>query len=377
MDTFISEIQDYLIHKDYDLALRRMLDLSYFSQNEKMMRLTMACSAKFASETAANKESNAKDVIGEEMAEILRKLSEYKIEKPAPQTLLQTTDIVKVYGSGNFTLQSKAITINSGQIVGVVGENGNGKTTLLRSLAGQLKINSGDISYPLLNSSDYYDIKNYVVFIAQRIPRWYGKLKDNLHFSATLAGVLGKENDLLVDFMIERLGLRKYEHYTWETISSGYRTRFEIARVLLQKPQLLILDEPLANLDINAQQTLLTDLRYIVKTWKDPLAIMLSSQQLHEVEKVADDVIYIKNGHCTFNPVSKENLSGYVIEIESNATRAAIAAALPTCNIQYNGGLYAIHSEQMNAFEMLLELTSNKIPMNYYRDISTSSKRLF
>src|SRR5690606_22151851 len=124
------------------------------------------------------------------------------------------------------------------------------------------------------------------VFIPQRIPKWYGLLKDNLHFSAAIAGLTGAENELMVDFMLERLNLTQYALLTWEQISSGYRTRFELARILLQKPQLLILDEPLANLDINAQQTILNDLRFITKSAYNPMGILLSSQQLHEVEKV-------------------------------------------------------------------------------------------
>ena len=144
-----------------------------------------------------------------------------------------------------------------------------------------------------IQKPDSYAIKNHIAFIPQRIPKWYGLLKDNLHFSASIAGIYGAKNNLMVNFMLERLNLSSYAHLTWNQISSGYRTRFEIARILLQKPRLLILDEPLANLDINAQQTILTDLIFMAKGAHNPMGIILSSQQLHEVEKVADTVIFI------------------------------------------------------------------------------------
>ncbi len=141
-------------------------------------------------------------------------------------------------------------------MLGIVGENGNGKTTLLRCMAGQLALDSGVLNFTRLEKPDHYGIKHQLAFIPQRIPRWFGLLKDNLHFSAAISGVKGEENNVMVDFMLERLDLTPYAHLTWNQISSGYRTRFEIARILLLKPKLLILDEPLANLDINAQQSI-------------------------------------------------------------------------------------------------------------------------
>src|SRR4030095_7378138 len=117
----------------------------------------------------------------------------------------------------------------------------------------------------------YYAIRNHIAFIPQRIPRWYGQLRDNLHFSASITGLTGEQNMLMVDFMLERFNLSSFSHLNWNQISSGYRTRFEIARILLQRPRLLILDEPLANLDINAQQTILTDLKYMAKSVYNPM----------------------------------------------------------------------------------------------------------
>ena len=208
--------------------------------------------------------------------------------------------------------------MSTGDILGVVGENGNGKTTLLRCLAGQLALDSGSVHHTQIKEPGYYAIKHQVAFIPQRIPRWYGLLKDNLHFSAAIADVHDEENDLMVDFMLERLGLGSYANYTWNQISSGYRTRFEIARVLLQKPSLLILDEPLANLDINAQQTILTDLRFMAKSIKHPMGVVLSSQQLHEVEKIADNVLFIKRGSCMFQTKERTGTTrSYILELET------------------------------------------------------------
>ena len=78
-------------------------------------------------------------------------------------------------------------------------------------------------------------------------------LVDNLHFAAAIHGIRGKENEDEVDFIIWRLGLDKYRNATWNEISGGFKMRFSLGRALVYNPRLLILDEPLANLDVNTQ----------------------------------------------------------------------------------------------------------------------------
>ena len=293
--------------------------------------------------------------------------------------LLKAGNIGKNYRRGNFSLKPISISLRTGDVLGVVGENGNGKTTLLRCLAGQLAIDTGELEYTLLTNPGYYEIKNHIAFIPQRIPRWYGLLKDNLHFSASIAGVYGDQNDLMVDFMLERLGLSSYAHLTWNQISSGYRTRFEIARILLQKPKLLILDEPLANLDINAQQTILTDLIFMAKGLHNPMGIILSSQQLHEVEKVADTVIFIKQGTCLYSSSNKEAITSNAVEFETAAERDVVLQVLGSdkAELQYNGGFYTAVSASYSPQEMITLLIQAGIPVTYFRDITYSTKRFF
>jgi ABC-2 type transport system ATP-binding protein len=295
----VNEIRDHLRHNDTSLAIRRTLDVCLDIGADDLLKDAIALSRQFRAFEKAGGTGTLPESFFTTAEAVLNRAAQEDKQIPATNTsLLQSQQIAKTYGSGHFSLKPVSLSLATGNILGVVGENGNGKTTLLRCLAGQLAIDQGAIKYELLQSPDYYSIRNHVVFIPQRIPRWYGQLKDNLHFSASLAGVSGDANTLMVDFMLERLNLSAYAHLTWTQISSGYRTRFEIARILLQKPRLLILDEPLANLDINAQQTILTDLKFIAKSVHHPMGVILSSQQLHEVEKIADTVLFIKDGNC-------------------------------------------------------------------------------
>lgn len=375
----LSEISDYLRHNDTSLAVRRMLDFALETGNKQLLTDSILWSRAF---NKLNVEGSNEDIVnqGFRLVEKATSLGAFPL-KPIVN-LLEAKGISKRYSVGNFTLKPMDLSLHSGEIIGVVGENGNGKTTLLRTLAGQLKNDSGYLKHNMLTNPDYYAVKSYVVFMPQRIPRWYGLLKDNLHFAASIAGVHGADNELMVDFMVERLGLTKYIGLTWDKISSGYRTRFELARILLQKPQLLILDEPLANLDIKAQQTILTDLRFIAKSTYNPMGVILSSQQLHEVEKIADNVLFIRNGDCIYQSGDKEKseVDGFALEIETGASKEAILGALNNqfVDIQFNGGFYTIVSDgSLPPAEILKKLLENKIAVTYFRDITYSTKRYF
>ena len=374
----VAEISAYLQHQDYSLAVRRLLDISLDVNKPELVRKAIDLSKVYNQFVMDRQESPTEFLNAAN--ELIRQISSENLVSPSSELLVSVEQVSKTYKSGSFTLHPVSFKVSSGDILGVVGENGNGKTTLLRCLSGQLAIDAGSVHHTQIKEPGYYAIKHEVAFIPQRIPRWYGVLKDNLRFSAAIAGVHDEENDLMVDFMLERLGLGSYANYTWNQISSGYRTRFEIARVLLQKPSLLILDEPLANLDINAQQTILMDLRFMAKSIKHPMGIVLSSQQLHEVEKIADDVLFIKRGSCLFQTKEKtETAKSYVLELETAAGRDVLLRVLgdSKISIQFNGGFYTITSASYSVQEILNRLVSSDVSITYFRDITYSTKRFF
>ena len=376
----LSEISSYLHHQDYSLAVRRLLDISLDIHKPELILKAIALSEYYNEAVKGKDSAGSNNAFLAKANELLQMMRSERLILHATESLVTVDQISKTYLSGNFTLNPVSLHVSTGDILGVVGENGNGKTTLLRCLAGQLAIDGGTIHHQSVKEKEYYAIKHQVAFIPQRIPRWYGLLKDNLQFSAAIAGVNGKENELMVDFMVERLGLGSYSHLTWNQISSGYRTRFEIARVLLQKPSLLILDEPLANLDINAQQTILTDLKFLAKSINHPMGIVLSSQQLHEVEKIADNVLFIKQGSCFFQTREKKELIvSSVLELETTANREEIFRILgeDKVSIQFNGGFFTITSTTYSVKDMLEKLVNDQVSMTYFRDITYSTKRLF
>ena len=381
MNITAAEIYAYLKHGDYAVAVRRTLDFCLDSGNDALIERAINWSRGYhESENAESKKTLPDNFIGEAENILQEASASNNGSNEQNIQLISAENISKKYNNGSFSLKPINLAVNTGHVLGIVGENGNGKTTLLRCLAGQLGLNNGVIKYHLLQNPDTYAIKNHIAFIPQRIPKWYGMLKDNLHFSAAIAGISGDKNNLMVNFMLERLNLSSYAHLTWDQISSGYRTRFEIARILLQKPRLLILDEPLANLDINAQQTILTDLIFMAKGAHNPMGIILSSQQLHEVEKVADSVIFIKQGNCIYKSSDDEGkVTSNAVEFETKADRESIISLFAEGNIelQFNGGFYTIISAGLSSQQIIAKMLDAKITITYFRDITYSTKRLF
>ena len=374
------DIRSYLEHDDYGLAVRRTLDLVLDTGDKDLMRRAIAWSKSYRDAETKTIEVKMPDSFLTEAENILTAASAKPTAVNSFGDMLVATDISKKYQNSPFSLKPMSLKLKTGNVLGVVGENGNGKTTLLRMLGAQLSLDSGSIEYCMLNRPDNYSIKNHVAFIPQRIPKWYGLLKDNLHFSASLSGIHGGENELMVDYMLERLNLSAYAHLNWNSISSGYRTRFEIARILLQKPKLLILDEPLANLDIKAQQTILTDLIFMAKGAHNPMGIILSSQQLHEVEKVADTVLFIKQGECMYSSNDAATaIKSTAVEFETTAGREEIIAIFGGMQIDlhFNGGFYTVISEKLSSAEIISLLTNSSIVLSYFRDITFSTKRFF
>ncbi len=377
----LEEIRSYLEHRDFVLVIRRLLDFSLDTNDTSIIRdaIELSKAYRIAGMFDGNPYLHPDLEAGTNL--LMTKLVEKSAAKPLHLgVLVHAEAISKRYNRGNLSLKPMSLDIHCGQIIGVVGENGNGKTTLLRCLAGQLAIDQGSVHYSLLKDPDHYSIKNHVVFIPQRIPKWFGQLKDNLHFSAAIVGITGEWNELLVDFMLERFGLTQFAHLNWNQISSGYRTRFEVARILLKRPKVLILDEPLANLDINAQQTLLTDLKFLTKSSFNPMGVILTSQQLHEVEKIADNVLLIRDGNCVYRTGDQiQQALGFAFEVEISNDRESILFALNgfQYNLTFNGGNYTITSQAHDVPEMLRALVNNGVHIRYYRDITTSTKRLF
>lgn len=374
----VAEVFHFFDNKDTVLGFRKLLDCAIDTQDMSIY--------KEAIELTDWKETHnhAIDELIEKSKTLLAKIEKIQVkEHISEQSVLKAKDIVKSYGSNRFSLGPVSVEINKGQVYGLVGENGNGKTTLLRILANEISFNDGSLNYSFNEKSkNEYDLRTKLVYIPQRTEKWYGSLKDNLKFVLSNHGVSPEENETRTLMMIARFGLWNYKHLKWSELSSGYKMRFELARILLRKPEILLLDEPLANLDVLAQQVILEDLKSIANSVNHPIALILSSQQLYEVEKISDKVIFLKNGKYKDNSeVNDDDENQLIIEIDTNENRDKLLEVFKDFNMEklnFNGGVYvAYFSSETQFYEVISALGNAKAEIIYIRNISSSTRRFF
>jgi ABC-2 type transport system ATP-binding protein len=296
--------------------------------------------------------------------------------------------LTKRYGmAGPNIIEGLDVELLNGEITGVIGLNGSGKTTFLRMVAGSLEATSGQRRYPELKCSpnSWVTIRRNIAFVAQRPDRWSGTVEDALTLHSACFGRTAEEGAKHVDFYISRLGLSPYRHHTWGQLSGGYRTRFELAKAMLSNPKMLVLDEPLAALDVPAQLHFLTDLQDFATDFAKPMPVLISSQHIYETEAVAKRMIVIRDGKAIYNGLTNElgkdrTINGF--EISCNLDTPKLTAALSGCHlksIQKVGPQesFVITDVSVAADRILVALGAANATIRHFRDASRSSRMYF
>ena len=304
------------------------------------------------------------------------------------EIVLKADGIKKTYKSTGFKLEIDSFTLRLGEITGILGENATGKTTLFRILAGELAKDGGQLQYPLFQPSgkqlNWYTIKHQIAYVPQILPEWHGSLLQNIQLEAAMHGIRGAANEKAVNYIIQRLGLSTHIHKSWQQLSGGYKLRFSLARALVWEPQLLIIDEPLAFLDIKAQLTVLNDFQHLAKSLRSPIAILLSSQHVHEIEFIANQMMFMREGKLekvvNRSAIGKERTQN-VFEFDCSLTLSTLLKKLSDINgieIRHTGQAFLMYTPLENTpADVLNYLISHQIQPSYFRDISQSLKTYF
>ena len=305
----------------------------------------------------------------------------------AQSAAVSLNDVTLTYPGGDFKLGPISLDLEPGKITGIVGMNSSGKSTLLDLVAGILQPSTGSVSYPALEANPVKRraIASRIGYVKQIPEAWSGILRPNLNYSCAAYGLTGRENEDFVDLFVNRYGLNAFLHKTWRSISGGYKTRFELVRTLVSRPDVLLLDEPLAYLDIVTQHIFLSDLKKIAQSIVKPMPILFTSQHLYEVEAIADNMVILDNGRCLFSGSMEEFRARYkapLFEVSVEASEREVHEGLVDIGLLRIEptalGMILIFKEDTQAAtvrKILAERFGERL--TYFRDVTKSTRRLF
>jgi ABC-2 type transport system ATP-binding protein len=187
-----------------------------------------------------------------------------------------------------------SITIDPGEIVGLLGHNGAGKTTIMKMITGFLEPTDGTIT---VNGKEIGDdrraIQEDIGYLPENCPVYPDMtVVEYLDYMASLHGLTEGTRASLVVAAIGRTGLKEKAFQSISTLSRGYRQRTGVAQAILHKPDFLILDEPTNGLD----PTQILHMRALITDLAKSSTIIISTHVLQEVQAICDRVIILKNG---------------------------------------------------------------------------------
>jgi ABC-2 type transport system ATP-binding protein len=220
----------------------------------------------------------------------------------APITL-SAHNLTRLHG-GRSVVTDVSLKLHRGEVLGLLGHNGAGKSTTLQMLAGALTPNNGYVEVcdfdinrkPIL-------AKACLGFLPEHPPLYKEMCVDNyLTFAAKLHRVLPAQLTEFLNLAKQRCGLSDCGKKLIGTLSKGYQQRVGIAQAIIHQPAVVILDEPTVGLD----PTQIRDIRDLIRELGNSSSVILSTHLLHEVENICDRAVIMQQGKVIFNDTTDE-----------------------------------------------------------------------
>lgn len=210
--------------------------------------------------------------------------------------LLEAKDLVKAYG-GRTVVDKVSYSVDAGEIVGLLGSNGAGKTTSFRMTVGMIRPEGGTVRFDgadVTNLPMYQRARRGMGYLSQE-PSVFQKLtvEQNLMAICETLRLSRTERQKRVEALLEQFGLGIVRRNLAKTVSGGERRKLEIARALVTDPKLILLDEPFSGVDPKAVEDLR---REIERLRTEGIAILLTDHNVHETLKATDRSYVIHEG---------------------------------------------------------------------------------
>jgi ABC-2 type transport system ATP-binding protein len=218
---------------------------------------------------------------------------------------LHIVDLAKRYPTGVEALRGVSIDIEPGEFYGLLGPNGAGKSTLIHCSTGLAQPTGGSIEVFGHDAiHDYAEARQAVGLAPQEVNLdWFLTVEETLDFHAGYFGMPKRERRERAKELIETFSLGDKRDERTRTLSGGMKRRLILARALMHRPRLLILDEPTAGVDIELRLELW---HYVQKINQEGTTILLTTHYLEEAEQLCNKIAFIADGQIAAQGTSQE-----------------------------------------------------------------------
>ena len=239
--------------------------------------------------------------------------------------LLSIKNVEKKYNNGTNALKNISFDVEKGEFISIIGPSGSGKSTLLRSINKMIDISQGSILFEDKNIENLKKTQIELVRreigmifqsynLVERLTVIENVLHGRLGYKSVIAGILGiyseEEKKEAFNFL-EKVNMTKYAYRKCNELSGGQKQRVGIARAIMQKPKLLLCDEPIASLDPKTAENIMDYLKKIVSELK--ITCIVNLHQVDIAKKYSDKIIALNKGEKIFDDKT-ERLTDDMIE---------------------------------------------------------------
>jgi len=218
---------------------------------------------------------------------------------------LDIDGLVKRYETGTEALRGVSLDIQDGEFFGLLGPNGAGKSTLIHCATGLARPTAGEIrvfGHDAIN--DYEQARTAVGLAAQELNLdWFLTVEETLDYHAGYFGMPRKDRRERAAELLGAFSLGDKKDERVRTLSGGMKRRLVLARALMHRPQLLILDEPTAGVDVELRLELW---QYVQRINAEGTTILLTTHYLEEAEQLCDRIAFINGGDIVARGTSEE-----------------------------------------------------------------------
>lgn len=307
--------------------------------------------------------------------------------------MLEVDHLCRRYGSF-VAVNQVSFTINPGEIVGLLGHNGAGKTTIMKMLSGYLEPNDGKIVIDGVDIDvDPKTVQRGLGYLPENLPVYPEMIvADYLDYAAELKGLSNGEKNDEIRRAVQATEISEKLLSPIATLSRGFKQRVGVAQAILGKPKLLILDEPTNGLD----PTQTDHMRALIKEIAKEATVILSTHIMQEVDAVCDRVLILRGGelavdeklqalresnrlllNCSLSETDAKvmlmsidgikevvvlqqegNATNYQVMLSENADRRKVSASVAKAVINAGAELFQLQAEHRNLETLFREVST-------------------